>query len=149
MALIDFSQAFDKVWREELLGILMEKGIPLQFVRWISSFLENRQARVLLNNVLSHIRPMKQGVPQGSVLAPLLFLFFIDSISADLPPEVFDAIFADDVAIWTSDHSKEAALARIQTGVNKLADWAKKKKMLINCAKSEITFFASWSGDAK
>jgi hypothetical protein len=75
MVLLDFSQAFDRVWREDLLGTLVEKGVPMQFVNWINSFLQNHQARVLLNNVLSHTRCIRHGVPQGSVLAPLLFLF--------------------------------------------------------------------------
>jgi hypothetical protein len=95
--------------------------------------------------VLSHPRP-RQGVPQGSVLVPL---FFIDSIATDLPPEVFNAIFADDVSLWATDHNKEVARARLQQAVERVSEWAKSKKMLINCEKSEVTFFSNDSHESK
>ena len=76
MALLDFSRAYDRVWRQELILSMLEKGVPLQFLRWIAAFLQNRQGRVLFANALSHSMVVRQGVPQGSVLAPLLFLFF-------------------------------------------------------------------------
>ena len=73
------------------------KGINLQYIKWLYAFLQNRQARVRFNNELSYTRKMRQGLPQGSVLAPLLFLFYIDNLASILPSETLNALFADDV----------------------------------------------------
>ena len=82
MALLDFSRAHDRVWRQDLLLTMLEKGVPRKFLRWIAFFIQNRQGRVLFANYLSRHRTIRQGVPQGSVLAPLLFLFFIDPLTS-------------------------------------------------------------------
>ena len=80
LALLDFSKAYDRVWRADLLDCMLKKGVPIRLVRWIKGFLEGRRARVRLNGTFSRWRPFKEGLPQGSVLAPLLFLFVIDSL---------------------------------------------------------------------
>ena len=77
LAMLDYSKAFDTVWREALLDKLMEAGIPGRFVAWVSGFLRNRLGRVVFDGEKSKRRVFRQGLPQGSVLSPLLFLFFI------------------------------------------------------------------------
>ena len=85
MVLLDFSQAYDTVWRQRLLLMLAEKGLPIPLVRWLSSFLSNRLAKVRLNGTTSNSRTMHQGLPQGSVLAPLLFILYITTLAEILP----------------------------------------------------------------
>jgi hypothetical protein len=80
VALLDFSKAYNKVWRVDLLATILSKGVPVRYVRWIQGFLSNRQARVCLNWAYSRSWMMRESVPQGSVLAPLLFLFVIDDL---------------------------------------------------------------------
>ena len=75
IVLLDFSKAYDMVWRERLLSIMTEKGVTLQYLRWFFAFLQNRQAKVRYCDATSKARTMRQGLPQGSVLSPLLFVF--------------------------------------------------------------------------
>jgi ribonuclease HI len=148
LGLLDFSKAYDKVWRQELLLTMLSKGVPLQFCKWIAAFLRNRQACVQFNGEQCRMRSLSQGVPQGSVLAPHLFVFFINGITDQVPEDVEMALYADDVAIWSSDRNKEVATARIQDALNSISDWCSKKKMLINAEKSEVAIFSTSSGDA-
>ena len=147
MALFDYSKAFDTVWRERLLIILSEKGIPAKFIRWIAAFLNNRQARVLYGSAMSRSHKIKQGVPQGSVLAPLLFLLFIDEVTKNLPAE--HALFVDDLSVWSCDNNKEKAVERVQKAIDHVAEWSRKFKLSLNQTKCEVTFFASGTTEAR
>ena len=73
-----------------LKKMLFDAKIPVMIVRWLSSFLTNRIGKIQVNNSLSKIFSLKAGVPQGSILAPLLYIFFI----RDMPTEVFDAMIS-------------------------------------------------------
>ena len=75
LALLDFSKAYDTVWRERLLTTMKDQGVPISIIKWIRSFLQNRIAKVKFNGTLSNSKQMKQGLPQGAVLSPLLFHF--------------------------------------------------------------------------
>ena len=75
LVLLDYSKAYDTVWRERLLLSMADKGVPLRAIRWIHGFLRNRQARIRLNGETSKSKNFKQGLPQGAVLSPLLFMF--------------------------------------------------------------------------
>ena len=97
--LLDFSKAYYTVWREKLLDHMISPGIPLQFIPWLRAFLSDHRACVKLNNVFSNSYLFKQGLPQGSVVAPLLFLFYINDLAERLPEDVLNNLFADEVAI--------------------------------------------------
>ena len=84
------------------MGILLESGIPFPIITWIRGFLTHRRARVRLNGALSRNRVFREGLPQGSVLSPLLFLFVIDTLRARLPPTTNVSLYADDVAVWSA-----------------------------------------------
>ena len=107
MVLLNFSRAYDRVWRQELLKMMMEKDIPKKFLRWIAGFLRNRQERVQYANSTVKYMRFRQGVPQGSVLAPLLFLFYINPLVDVTPADVWKALFADDVSIWVCDNTEK------------------------------------------
>ena len=72
MVLLDYSKAFDMVWRSRLLVSMAEKGVPMDYINWLNGFLTNRQARVRLHGADSNSKQLHQGVPQGCVLSPLL-----------------------------------------------------------------------------
>ena len=113
MVMLDYSKAYDKVWQQRLLLSMADKGIPMKFLKWIDAFLGNRLARVRFQDATSKVRVMRHGLPQGAVLSPLLFLFFIDNLAKELPSETLNALFADDVTILATERSKEdAALHR-------------------------------------
>ena len=100
---------------------LFESGVPLSFIRWIWPFLRNRQFRVLFNGSLSRTSWLVHGVPQGAVLSPMLFLFYINSVADVIPKAVLNSIFADNLTIWSSGHNKETAQRRVQEAVKRIS----------------------------
>ena len=85
---LDMSKAFDRVWHEGLLFKLKHLGLSGEYYGLIKSFLRNRHQRVVLNGQSSKWSSIKAGVPQGSILGPLLFLVYIN----DLPNELLDIL---------------------------------------------------------
>ena len=97
---------------------MLNTGIPLPFIHWIRSFLDDCRARVQLFNVLSSSRHCNQGLPQDSVLAPLLFLFYINELASSLNDDAVIAHFTDDVSILTTAQKEEDAEAAAQAVVS-------------------------------
>ena len=94
---VDLEKAFDKVWKDGLRLKLRKSGVQGSMYNWISQFLHNRKARVQVNGTYSRKKVMREGVPQGGVLSPTLFLIFINDIMKDFPRNVKGAIYADDL----------------------------------------------------
>ena len=91
------SKAFDKVWHEGLIYKLRSYGVQSKLIDLLKDYVSNRKQRVIINGASSSWRPIKSGVPQGSVLGPLLFLEFIN----DLPEYLIcnPKLFADDISL--------------------------------------------------
>ena len=96
---LDISKAFDRVWHAGLIHKLKSYGISDQIFGLISSFLSNKELRVVLDGKSSQEYPVNVGVPQGSILGPTLFLLYIN----DLPDDVICniAIYADDTTLYS------------------------------------------------
>lgn len=95
---LDISKAFDKVWHEGLLFKLQFKfGIVGCLLAWFRSYLSGRTQRVNINSSYSDLKPINAGVPQGSVLGPLLFLIFIDDLFDEMENNL--DVFADDSSL--------------------------------------------------
>ena len=149
LLMLDYSKAYDKVWVQDLLMEMIKKGVPIMFVKWIKAFLQGRTARVLYNGCLSNIVEMRQGLPQGAVLSPLLFLFFIDDLHTVIPEGVEIAMFADDASVWSEDPDLNKAARKIQETATRVEEWSRKKKMTINVTKSEVSVFTNSTNEAK
>ena len=128
---------------------MLDLGVPDSYVRWIYQFLCNRQARVKFNGTTSSSRKLHQGVPQGSVLSPLLFIFYINNLAKLLPTDTINCMFADDVSILATHRDKQKAAESVQRAVDIVVDWCAEWKLKLNATKSEVSFFSSWTGDAK
>ena len=154
MALLDLSKAYDRVWREKLLMNMITKGVPLPFIRWIAAFLTNRRARVRYNNSTGRSRELKQGLPQGSVLAPLLFLFYIDTLAERLPDDIISSLFADDITLLGTGRTLQEAQRKCQHAINIVVLWSKEYKMILSdksecCAFTTNTHEARWKPTLK
>ncbi len=126
MVLMDFSKAFDKVPHRRLLTKLHHYGIRGQVLKWIEVFLTTRHQRVLVDGEASDYVHVKSGVPQGTVLGPLLFLMFIN----DLPDEVVSRVrlFADDAVLYRKINSSEDCVT-LQKDLDILLKWEEKWQM--------------------
>ena len=118
--LLGFSKAFDKVCYWKLLLKLEHYGIRGRNFQWVKKFLENRTQKVAITGVTSSVSAVTSGVPQGTVLGPLLFLIFIN----DLPSTVSSTIglFADDTYIYRSIRNNDDCKI-LQEDVQKLMQW--------------------------
>ena len=100
VGILDFSHAFDTVPHERLLGKLAHYGIQGQTNQWIRAFLSNRTMQVVVDGVTSSTAPVISGVPQGTVLGPLLFLIYINDMPNVISEGTFIRLFADDCLVY-------------------------------------------------
>jgi len=141
LVLLDFSKAYDTVWRQKLLLSMMDLGVPDYLIRWLYGFLRNRQASVRFNGVLGAKSTFHQGLPQGAVLAPVLFIFYIENLAKLLPKSTINALYADDVTIVATHKKKSKANKMAQKAVDIVIKWSKEWKLSLNDSKSESCFF--------
>ena len=130
--LLDFAKAFDKVPHLRLLSKLTSYGITGNTQNWIKSFLSNRKQRVSVNGALSDITDVTSGVPQGSVLGPVLFLLYINDINGNIKSSI--RLFADDSIIYRKISSKTDHEI-LQTDLSQLQTWSDKWQMECNVYK--------------
>ncbi len=121
MALLDFSRAFDCVWKEDPLFKAVDRGLPITFTKWLLDFVSNRQVRVHINEKQDWPKPLGQGLPQESALSSLLFLLYISDPKAAVPNDVEVPMFANDVFLCCSHPCKLATQAAIQEAVTRVA----------------------------
>jgi hypothetical protein len=100
----DVSKAFDRVWIRGLILMLEIYGVKGELLCWLKSYLSNRCQRVIIKDAISSVGELKAGVPQGSVLGPLLFLIFINDIADDMLG--LGRLFADDTSIGHTAHDE-------------------------------------------
>ena len=133
--LLDFSKAFDKVAHEKLLLKLHQYGIRGNTLNWIKNFLDNRKQTVVINGINSDEVPVSSGVPQGSVLGPILFLAYIN----DLPEQVKSGVrlFADDTAMNLAISSTTEGQV-LQTDLACLEQWEKMWDMQFDPSKCQV-----------
>ena len=139
---IDLEKAFDKVWKEGLLLKLLKKNVSGKMFTWIESYLFKRSARVKLDGETSNLVKIREGVPQGGVISPTLFLVFIDDITENLSRHISRALHADDLAIWTAAKTTASAGIRLQEALDSISLWANKWFVQINQNKTEATCFS-------
>lgn len=137
-AFLDVGQAFDKVWHDGLL-YKIKLNFPHTYFNVLRSYLSNRFFRVKLEDSYTHLHKIDAGVPQGSVLGPILYTLF----TADIPvsPDITLATFADDTAVLASHLNPITASRLLQTELDYLTNWLKTWRIKVNETKStHVTF---------
>ena len=133
--LLDLAKAFDSVPHCHLLLKLECFGIHGNLLSWFGSFLANRYQRVVINGCFSEWLPVRSGVPQGSVLGPLLFLLYIDEIHHVISNSTVK-LFADDIALYkqiVSTHDETL----LQEDLTKVYQWSQLWQLKLNAQKCE------------
>ena len=128
------------MWHEGLLLKLEAAGISGSLLLWFRSYLTNRKQRVVLPGAESDWRYIRAGVPQGSILGPLLFLLFINDIVDEIGCNI--RLFADDTSLYITVENPDMAAELMNIDLDKIMKWAKKWLVLFNPFKTE-SFLAS------
>ena len=137
---LDFSKAFDTVDHKILLSKLYHYGIRGLALDWFKSYLTDRKQFVSFNGSLSKEDIIKCGVPQGSILGPLLFLLYInDMVNASVIP--FALLFADDTSVFVSGKNLCSLIEIMNNELGKLAEWMCINKLSLNVKKTKFMLF--------
>ena len=135
---LDFAKAFDLVPRQRLLEKLKAHGVGGELLRWIGDWLLDRKQKVVLNGKSSSWSHVKSGVPQGSILGPILFTIFINDLDEEVVEKVSIILkFADDTKIGHVIDSEESWQA-LQDALVHLCNWADKWEMRFNVEKCKV-----------
>ena len=134
MIILDFAKAFDKVPHNRLIAKLSHYGLHTNVINWIKDFLSDRKQRVMIDGKQSSNRDVTSGVPQGTVLGPILFLIFIN----DIPLKIISRIrlFADDCLLYReipTGHTDQQQI--LQNDLTELCNWADTWQMQFNVSK--------------
>ena len=123
IAYIDFQRAFDSVSHPKLLHKLKHHGIDGNLLFWISLFLTGRRQSVKIGSSFSKFSPVSSGVPQGSVLGPILFNLFVNDITDNLDNTTTSKMFADDIKIY-SEFNTNTTTCNLQTHLDLICIWS-------------------------
>ena len=129
----DFSKAFDSVPHARLISKIEKYGIAGKLLNWVKAFIGNRKQRVKVKDCLSQWADVTSGVPQGSVLGPILFLIYVN----DMPSEIQNVckLFADDAKLFCRITKEPSTL---QSDIESLYTWSKRWQLPFNVEKCKI-----------
>ena len=137
VGVLDFSRAFDTVPHQRLFGKIASFGIQGTTLKWIEAFLTNRTMQVVIDGCTSKTAPVTSGVPQGTVLGPLLFNLYINDMPQEISEESSLKLFADDCLVYREIHTSEDQQA-LQKDLHNLQAWAARWGMRFNPDKCNI-----------
>ena len=137
----DISKAFDRVWHKGLLFKLKEHGIGDNLLTWLTSYLNNRKQKVVIQASESSLLPLKAGVPQGSVLGPLLLIIYVNDITQSLLS--LTRLYADDSSLFCSATSLQDIEGILNHDLTIVSKWAKQWLVDFNPNKTEAVIFST------
>ncbi|MCG8032136.1 MAG: reverse transcriptase family protein [Candidatus Thiodiazotropha taylori] len=140
MVFFDISKAFDRVWHKGLLFKLKQNGIDGNLLDWLADYLSNRKQCVVLNSVCSDYKEVLAGVPQGSVLGPLLFLVYVNDIADQLLS--LTRLFADDSSLFLSASNLNDIEGILNHDLSIVSAWAKQWLVNFNPNKTVAMLFS-------
>ena len=137
---LDATAAFDRVWHDGLIHKLKNKGITGKLLAWLTNYLTGRKQRVVIKGQASTWYSNTAGVPQGSILGPLLFLIYVDDIVNDIESQIL--LFADDTSLFETISDPLISFHRINNDLEKLNSWAKTWLVTFNPTKTKYMIFS-------
>ncbi len=137
-ALIDLEGAFDAVWRDGVVYQLHEAGVSGNLLLYIDSFLKDRYSRNLVNQYVSPWIRTEVGVPQGSIIAPILFIFYVRSMTRNIPDNIK---YGDDLTAWRTHSNPDVAAASLSADIATVCEWNRKWRLMANPQKTEVLCF--------
>ena len=141
-AFLDVEKAFDNVWHNGLRYKIFQLGLPTKMTHWLSDFLVGGLIQVNVNSFLSNQINPKAGVPQGSVLSPLLLLIYVNDPPSPHHKQNSLSQFADDTAQWAFSLNVKFAANLLQQDLLKLATWCAKWRIKLNPEKTKVIIFS-------
>ena len=117
-------------------------GLNDDFVNWFKSYLQNRTQKTKVNGYLSGNRIMTHGVPQGSILGPLLFIIYINDLNSYLT-KTKTSLYADDTAIYCSSSSIIDIVLSLRIDLTSVNEWLRANKLTLNVSKTKYMFMGS------
>ena len=139
---MDFQKAFDTVNHKILLKKLEHYGVRGHALKWFTSYLAGRKQYTTVSNIDSQLKDISYGVPQGSVLGPLLFLIYINDLNRAITYSYIQH-FADDKNILYRDKSLRKINQRINFDLKNIVKWFRANRIALNTNKMEIVLFRS------
>lgn len=141
---LDLAKAFDTISHDMLYEKLKNIGINGKPLKWFISYTKNRKQIVELNKCLSDTAEIKYGVPQGSVLGPILFLIYINGLTdIKIPTLCYNVIsYADDTVLLFKEQSWEKAFKSAEFGMREIKKWLDKNLLTLNTSKTKFLTFS-------
>ena len=127
---LDMSKAFDKVWHKGLIFKLKQNGVDGKLLNFFTNYLSNRKQRVVINGKESTWAAVRAGVPQGSVLGPLLFLIYVNDLENGIKSKI--KFFADDTSLFSVVHDPATSASDLNHDLTLISSWANQWKMSFN-----------------
>jgi len=138
----NLSKAFDKVPHCQLLSALANAGVSGSLLNWFRSSLTNRSQRVILDGYSSEVLPVTSGVPQGSILGPLLFSIYMNALTnVSVSRDSTLMLYADDIVLYKPITSS-SDVSTLQSDINKVVEWIRNAGLCLNASKSKVVVFS-------
>ena len=146
---LDVSKAFDRVWHKGILEKLKKCGITGKLLEWLSNYLSDREQCVVVEGAKSKYGSIKAGVPQGSILGPLLFLIYVNDLPSLMESNI--RVYADDTSLFIDYDTANIDVQhrKLQRDIGRVEQWAKDWLMEFNPSKTQSLTFSRKRGDTR
>ena len=146
MASLDLSKAFDSIDHSHLLQKLTDIGMGKSLVEWTKSYLTNRTQKTKFSSVTSETATVTSGVPQGSILGPILFIIFTNDLVTAFSNQTHVVSYADDTQLLETGKTIEEVKEKLERTIDIAQHWYKHNSLMSNPAKTEIIVFRTKKG---